>query len=314
MPAPLEVHDLRKDPGQSAAAVREAPETRRGYRSAVFVLFLSGGLMIFLLGNNWTSRFPTNDSTLYKWSLPVLFLAIAVALRRSKRWQECSGIAFALCVAAFAVALQWACGNWLKPFLPPGAGVAPALAVEKLAEALPVVLAILLLTRLAGNDLGSLFLKRGNLRWGLRFGLISFGVWAALFAVIAVLGANAPASQGLFATGVPLAAIAAAFPWMLVWAFTNSLMEELWFRGVFLKKLRPVLGAAAAVLAAALIFAAPHFGGSYISSGERLLFAGIVFTLGLVNGWVMLKTDSIWGSVLFHAGYDLLVIIPVLVS
>jgi membrane protease YdiL (CAAX protease family) len=33
-----------------------------------------------------------------------------------------------------------------------------------------------------------------------------------------------------------------------------------------------------------------------------------------VNAYVMLKTDSIWGSVLFHAGYDLLVIIPVLVS
>jgi membrane protease YdiL (CAAX protease family) len=36
--------------------------------------------------------------------------------------------------------------------------------------------------------------------------------------------------------------------------------------------------------------------------------------LGMVNGWVMLKTDSLWGSVLFHAGYDLLVIIPVLAS
>ena len=314
MPAATEVPNPRKSPGQPAAAAREAPGTHRGYRFAVFALFLAGGLMIFLFGNNWTSRFPTNDSLLYKWSLPVLFLAIAGVLRRSKRWAECAAIAFALCIAAFAVALQRACGNWLKPLLPPTAGAAPALAAEKLAEAIPVVLAILLLTRLAGNDLGSLFLKRGNLRWGLRFGLISFAVWAALFAVIAVLGANAPASQGLFAAGVPLTVIGAATPWMLVWAFTNSLMEELWFRGVFLKKLRPVLGAAAAVLATALVFAAPHFGGSYITAGERLLFSGIVFALGLVNGWVMLRTDSIWGSVLFHAGYDLLVIIPVLTS
>lgn len=314
MSTSLEVHAVRKGAGQTAAAEQDVPETRRGYRSAVFVLFLGGGLMIFLLGNNWTARFPTNDSTLYKWSLPVLFLALAVALRRSKRLPECAGIAFALCTAAFAVALQWACGNWLKPLLPPAAGAAPRLAAEKLAEAIPVVLSILLLTRLAGNDMGSLFLKRGNLRWGLRFGLISFAVWAVIFAVIAVLGANAPASQGLFAAGVPLAVIAAALPWMLAWAFTNSLMEELWFRGVFLKKLRPVLGAAAAILVTALIFAAPHFGGAYITSGQRLLFAGIVFALGLVNGWVMLKTDSIWGSVFFHAGYDLLVIIPVLVS
>jgi membrane protease YdiL (CAAX protease family) len=44
------------------------------------------------------------------------------------------------------------------------------------------------------------------------------------------------------------------------------------------------------------------------------IFPVIVIALGLVNAYVMLKTDSIWGSVLFHAGYDLLVIIPVLVS
>ena len=40
----------------------------------------------------------------------------------------------------------------------------------------------------------------------------------------------------------------------------------------------------------------------------------VVLILGLVNAWVMLKTESIWGSVLFHAGYDLMVIIPVLIS
>ena len=47
---------------------------------------------------------------------------------------------------------------------------------------------------------------------------------------------------------------------------------------------------------------------------QMIIFAIIVFALGLVNGFAMLKTDSIWGSVLFHAGYDLLVIIPILVS
>jgi membrane protease YdiL (CAAX protease family) len=36
--------------------------------------------------------------------------------------------------------------------------------------------------------------------------------------------------------------------------------------------------------------------------------------LGVVNARVTLKTDSLWGSMLFHAGYDLLIIIPVIVS
>ena len=42
--------------------------------------------------------------------------------------------------------------------------------------------------------------------------------------------------------------------------------------------------------------------------GEASLLAG----LGLLNGYTILRTRGIWGSALFHAGYDLLVIIPLL--
>lgn len=290
------------------------PRMHRTYRSLVFVLFLIGGLMIFLLGNNWYSLFPTNDSTLYKWSLPILFLVLAVALRRSERFQECWEIALALFIASFANALNWHLGNWLAHFLPLAVSTAQEIAVDKLSQCIPVALSILLLTRLAGNDLGSIFLKKGNLRWGLRFGLISFGIFAGIFVVIAVLQSNAPSSEGITATGVPLAAIVAAIPWIIVFIFTNSLMEELWFRGIFLRKLSPLLGASASVLVTALVFGIPHLGATYIAPMWTVIFAIIVFALGLVNGSVMLRTDSIWGSVLFHAGYDLMVIIPVLVS
>jgi len=295
-------------------ATRNSGLASLSYRSVVFVLFFVGGLMIFLLGNNWNSVFPTNDSTLYKWSLPVLFLVLAVALRRSKRFQECWKIAFALFIASFANVLNWHLGNWLAPLLPVAASKAQEIAVDKLAQCIPVVLSILLLTRLAGDDLGSIFLKKGNLRWGLRFGLISFGIFAVIFAVIAVLQSNAPSREGLTAAGMPLAAIVAAIPWILAFAFANAFMEELWFRGIFLRKLSPILGASASVLVTALVFGSLHFGATYIAPVERVIFAIVAFGLGLVNGFVMLKTDSIWGSVLFHAGYDLIIIIPVLVS
>lgn len=282
-------------------------------RPLLFLLFLLGGLAIFLLGNNWTDRFPTNESTLYKWGLAFVYLAIALIMRRSERFRAYWEVAYALFIAAAAVAVNWLLGNWLGRLFP-SLGGAEGLAVEKVAEALPVVLTILLLTKAAGNDLGSIFLKRGNLRWGLRFGLISFGIFAAIFAVIAVLQAGAPSSEGLFATGVPLATLVASMPWILLWAFANSLMEELWFRGIFLGKLSPLLGAAATIVVTALVFSAPHAGATYISSYERIIFPTVVFGLGLLNGYVMLKTDSILGSLFFHAGYDLLVIIPVLVS
>ena len=287
---------------------------QRSYRVFLFVGFLVGGLMLFLLGNNWHSLFPTNKSTLYKWALALFFLALALAMRRSERFREGWQIPLALAIASFANALNWHLGNWLARLLPAAVSTAQEIAIDKLSECLPVVLSILVLTRLAGNDLGSIFLKKGNLQWGLRFGLISFCVFAGIFAVIAVLQSNAPASGGIMAMGVPLAAIVAAIPGILVFILANSLMEELWFRGLFLRRLSPALGATASVVVTALIFGIPHLGSTYIAPIERLIFPVIVVGLGLVNGFVMLKTDSIWGSVLFHAGYDLLVIIPVLVS
>lgn len=284
------------------------------HRPLLFALFVLSGWMIFLLGNNYNSLFPTNESTLYKWAITLLFLAAAAILRLSEGLRMYWESAYALFIAAFANILNWDLGNLLADWLPAPASTAGELAIDKLSQCLPVVLAIILLTLVVGKDLGSIFLKKGDLRWGLRFGLVSFGVFAAIFAVIAVLQASAPPSHGLTATGVPLKTILAAIPSILVFCFTNSLMEELWFRGIFLKELSTFLGPTAAVVATALVFGSVHLGATYIIPIQMVVFPLIAFALGLVNGFVMLKTDSIWGSVFFHAGYDLRVIIPILVS
>ena len=41
---------------------------------------------------------------------------------------------------------------------------------------------------------------------------------------------------------------------------------------------------------------------------QMLLFASIVIGLGIVNAYIMLNRIIVWGSTLFHAGYDLLTI------
>ena len=66
---------------------QSAPMMQRSHRVLLFVGFLIGGLMLFLLGHNWHSLFPTNKSTL-KWALVLLFLAFAWAMRRSERFRE----------------------------------------------------------------------------------------------------------------------------------------------------------------------------------------------------------------------------------
>ena len=93
--------------------VKSLSAEHRASRAILFVLFLIGGLAIFLFGNNWNDLFPTNTSTLYKAALPIGFLALAVVLRRTERLRPYWRIAFALFIAAFANWLNWTLGDWL---------------------------------------------------------------------------------------------------------------------------------------------------------------------------------------------------------
>ena len=291
--------------GQSASKITQA---------IAFLFYLIGGLLVFLWGANTFQLFHTNRNIVYEWGITLVLLFLAVIMQRVQRLHVYWKIASALFLASAANAINLTLGNFLAPILHLFNEDMRFLAFDKLSQAIPIVLTIILLTLWSGGDLGSLFLKRGNLRQGLTFGLISFAIFAVIFAVIVVVQANGPQTQGLFASGVSINTIVANIPWILMFCFVNSFMEELWFRGVSLGKLTPVLGRTSAIIVTALVFGSTHAAATYITPIQMLLFAVIVISLGLVNAYMMLKTDSIWGSVFFHAGYDLLVILPILAS
>ena len=280
----------------------------------LFVLFLIGGMLIFLLGSNYFNHFPTNRNPFYEWGLTLFFLVLAGFLYRNGHFRQYWGLAFAFFIASFANALNLYLGNWISHLFSISGSQIQSIAIDKLSQCIPIVLAIILLTRLSGGSPGSIFLKKGNLKQGLSFGFISFGIFAVIFVVIAIIQSKAPSSEGIMASGISLKTIVSSIPWILAFVFANAFMEELWFRGIFLSKLKPFLGATTTVILTSLVFAIPHIGVNYITPGEMFIFPIIVFVLGLVNGYIILKNDNIWGSVLFHAGYDLMVIIPVLAS
>jgi membrane protease YdiL (CAAX protease family) len=159
-----------------------------------------------------------------------------------------------------------------------------------------------LLTLLVKEDLKSLFIKRGRLKRGLIFGLVSF----AAFGVIAVVMQSN--SSGFFSS------ILNALPWLLLFVFANAIMEELWFRAIFLKKYEGVIGRNATIIVTALIFGASHINATYNFPGGGLVFGFVVFGLGIVGAYSMFNDDGLIGPVLFHAGYDLLIIVPILTS
>jgi membrane protease YdiL (CAAX protease family) len=51
------------------------------------------------------------------------------------------------------------------------------------------------------------------------------------------------------------------------------------------------------------VFTVLHLGSSYTSS--QYIFIPVLFLLALAWGAIMQKTNSLWGSILFHAGMDI---------
>jgi membrane protease YdiL (CAAX protease family) len=56
-----------------------------------------------------------------------------------------------------------------------------------------------------------------------------------------------------------------------------------------------------------LVFADVHISSTYVIN--ILMFMVASMALGLLWGWLMRKSNSIWGPVLIHAGGDVLVIL-----
>jgi len=272
------------------------------HRAALFTLCLIAGLAVFVFGVPYSDTFPTNGNLAYNIALTGLFLAVSLVSSRRPHWRAYAPLAYAFFIASFANLMQT-----IMPFqflIAHDNGVR-LLATDKVAQFLAIVISILVLTKLAGDSLGSIFLQRGNLLGGLIFGVVSF----LLFALLAV-GQN-----DLFGGRQSLLDVLRDhWYWILLWALANSFMEELWFRGIFLRKFTPFFGVAGAILLTALWFSISHIPATYIGDSMALIFGGIVFVLGVVGAYAMHKTDSVWGPMLLHAGYDLVIFVSVLES
>ncbi len=69
-----------------------------------------------------------------------------------------------------------------------------------------------------------------------------------------------------------------------------------------------------AILVTAAVFGASHINATYDFPGGGFVFGIVVFGLGFAGADSMSKTESLIGPVLFHAGYDLMIIVPIINS
>jgi membrane protease YdiL (CAAX protease family) len=264
--------------------------------SIILLVFCSA---VFIFGNPYFRVFPTNGSQNFYIGMTVFFLIGAMLLKRSPVYAEYWRTAYAFFIASAALLfLSTGVLNLHKNSMPP----LQNLALDKFSQFLHIVPVIIVLTLISGAKLDSIFIQVGNLKRGLIFGLLSFAGFTGLFLLLGMQ------TSGYFSS------LGKALPLILLLIFSNAIMEELWFRGIFLNNFVPLVGKTAAILITAFIFGTSHIKATYEFPGGPLVFGGIVFLLGVVGAYAMLKDDSLIGPVLFHAGYDLLVIIPVLNS
>ncbi len=91
-----------------------------------------------------------------------------------------------------------------------------------------------------------------------------------------------------------------------------TLVEEVYFRGFLLNKFWQTRGFWQANLASSSLFALIHFPGwlalGNFSSPLVVADALGILVFGMVFGWVMKKTDSLWPAYVLHALNNLLVV------
>jgi membrane protease YdiL (CAAX protease family) len=275
------------------------------YRTVLFVLFLLCSLAVFLLGPKHYPLFPTNGNIIYVGSLSAILLVAALLLKRSEKLSKYWLIVYAFFVASVVNLINILVGGYnsvIMQWFATNTDTNKGMAISKIYEMLMVVIPVFVLTWASGADLGSLFLKRGNQNrnWGWGIGLLV--LFNYLTSVLIFFG-----------TGYEVSKLGSAIVWGIVFSFSNSLLEELWIRGLFLNKLVPLIGATGTVLLTSITFASLHFlGVAYLPATVVPIFVVNTFTLGLACSILMLKTDSIWGAFLIHAAADLFLFVAML--
>ena len=268
-----------------------------------FVVFLACGLLVFVVLSHYYPLLHGAPDVIGRVIVAGIFLSIALLARRSGRFGKYWLLPFAFFTALSAISIDYYLGlsHWILPALNINSETPAGLAIDKLESSLLSVLIILLLNRLFGNRLEGLYWRRGRLGLGLGIGLIAFGL---VLATLIPFAAFSFKGQDL-----SWARILPWMPWVLIFVLANAFNEELLFRGLFLAKLQPFVGTFASNLVMALPFTLMHAGTDYAS--DTLVFLAVALPFALAWGWLMQKTQSIWGSILFHAAMDIPIVVGI---
>jgi uncharacterized protein len=269
-------------------------------RFGLFALLTICGFLIFALTMTFAPVFPVWVNYAARAGCLVAFGALWWVARDERPLSRFRPIFFAYFTAILGLSLGFFLADPGLRLLRLTTHTPTGIAVAKFLQASLVVVGILAVARLCGENPASLYIRRGRLILGLSAGLTT----AAACLVLTVLQ---PAVRAL-----GTAKLLSLAPWVVLFVVSNAFMEELLFRGLFLGRYEPLIGKWLAVLSTALAFTLAHMQVNYAPNMWGFLL--VTFGFAIAWAWLMQKTGSLWGSVLFHAGADALIILPIFTS
>jgi len=227
--------------------------------------------------------------------MPVICLAGWQLSLKTDRLDQYQDIAAGFFSISLGLLLAYFVGSLPMRWLNLKTDTITGIAVAKFSESLPIILSIMVFHFALGGETDGLFLKGGKTK----VGLVSTVAGIVIMLSIAALQA--------MGSGLTWARLYQALPWILIFVFSNAFLEELWFRGLFLNKLEPLIGQTSAILLTSLVFGIIHISSTYVT--EILSFVGVTMGLGILWSWLMFKSKSIWPAVVIHAAADVLIMI-----
>lgn len=270
-------------------------------RSILFVFFVAVGGVVYSVFSPLDPMLPKTQDLWGRILLASVLLILALLARKSERYHQYWVLIFGMFIMITAVSVDWWVGSYWVRSGTINANSARGFAFQKISEFVVIFTVVILLTRLSGSSLGSIYLQKGKLKLGL---IIGFGT----FILAAIL--SVPMANALFlGNNLTLPRILTWAPWILIFVLMNGAQEELLFRGLFLRKLEPFFGKFMSNFTVALVFVALHGVATY--AADRYFFLAVTFPFALLWGYVMQKTDGIWASILFHAGMDIPIILGI---
>lgn len=272
-------------------------------RLLLAIFFIVVGSIIMIVFSPWHPLLGRGPDYLGRIGL-IIFLSVTVwVVQRSSHYKKYGQVIYGLLVLAVAVSLDWIIGKYLIHQVGVHDNTPEGWALQKLNEGLVVISVVILLTKLSGSRLGSIYIQKGRLKQGLIIGLTTF--------ILAAVG-SIPMATLFKAQDLTLDRIIPWIPWILIFVLVNGAIEEIMFRGLFLRKMEPFYGKFLPNLMVAFVFTVIHGAATY--TADQVMFLAILFPLALAWGYVMQKTEAVWGSILFHAGMDIPIILGIFSS